>query len=136
MKEYGQMIVTDELKEKYKDDPEFLREIEYRLKWHWEKMSAIYVIYNPDCGCPIDQFVILDRYPMTKKIFSICPECKKSCFMEISNPIVFHDPIREADFMLKDLKDMIINDSPQKKYLIAYQNRSPLYWIPLVFGQE
>lgn len=83
---------------------------------------SVAVIYNPDCGCPIDHFVLLDRFPMSTKIISSCSECKKGCLMEISEPIIFHDQLTETDFSLEDLDEMIITDSWQYPFLLEYKH--------------
>lgn len=87
----------------------------------FKERSKLCVIYNPDCGCNIDQFVVLDRFPMSKKIMARCPVCEKVCLMEISDPIIFHCPVRKEDYSLDDLKQMYVTDSDQKPYIDAYQ---------------
>jgi hypothetical protein len=79
------------------------------------------VIYRPDCGCPIEQFVLLDRFPMSPKILNQCPECKKPCLSCISDPIIFNTQIG-GDFSLNDLKNSVITESRQKIFLVAYKN--------------
>jgi len=93
------------------------------LKHIADEQTRLCVIYNPDCGCSIDQMVVLDRYPMSPKIISRCPECKKGCLMEISDPIRFHLPLTDQDFSLEDLKDFIVDETCDQAYLIKrYQN--------------
>lgn len=86
------------------------------------KFNSIYVIYNPDCGCEIDQFVLLDRYPMSKKIHFFCPKCHTGCLLEISDPILFHYPLQNLDLTREELRDGVIMDSYQKEYLESYAN--------------
>ena len=121
MKDGEFFFISKDLEEKYKDDPQVLQTVKIILESQARRRVAISVIYNPDCECPIDQFFLLDRYPMSKKIISSCPECKKNAYMEISDPIIFHSELPEQDFELKDLMDMVINSSWQEKYLKAYQ---------------
>ncbi len=129
MKDGEFLFISKDLEEKYKDDPEALQEVISYLKWKAERDSSICVIYNPDCGCPLDQFVLLDRFPMSKKIISSCPECKKNAYMEISNPIIFHSQLTDEDFSLKDLIDMVINSSWQEEYLKEYQFYSLIHYL-------
>jgi hypothetical protein len=99
------------------------------LEFFARKQQSLCVIYLPDCGCPIEQMVILDRYPMSPKIISSCPECKKGCLMEISDPIAFYLPLTKQDFSLEDLKKMYVTDSPQKDLINCYKLYDPS--IPL-----
>jgi hypothetical protein len=85
-----------------------------------KEMERLCVIYNPDCGCEVDQFVVLDRYPMSQKIISKCPICEKLCLMEISNSIIFHDPISKSDYTIEDLRQMHITDTEQAPFIKAY----------------
>ena len=86
-----------------------------------EEATKISVIYNPDCGCEVDQFYALDRFPMSPVILATCPECKKFCHMEISEPITFHCKLSDTDISLEDLQDAVITESNQSNYLKAYQ---------------
>ena len=90
------------------------------IKHRSEENTRLWVIYHPDCGCHVDQFVLLDRYPMSPKIISRCPECKKGCLMEISDPIIFHLPLTDQDLTLEDLKKFHITESPQKGLIGKY----------------
>lgn len=104
-----------------KDFPEKEKEaFKHYLRQVAKEKEYLCVIYNPDCGCEVDQFVVLDRYPMSEKIHSICPSCKKGCLMEISDPIVFHLPLPNKDYSLEDLKEMKIMDGPQKWLIESY----------------
>jgi hypothetical protein len=103
----------------------------YEVLLHLEsniiRKKFISVIYNPDCGCPIDNMVVLDRYPMSSKIlFYRCPHCLKGCTMEISNPIIFHSKLLDEYYPLEDLINMHITDSPQKPFLEAYRQEAIL----------
>jgi len=91
------------------------------FKRHVQRKCELVVIYNPDCGCPIDQFFLLDRFPMSPTIFSQCPSCKKGCLMEISEPIVFHLPIQNQDIELDKLCDLVVGETRQRPYIEAYQ---------------
>ncbi len=91
------------------------------LRSQSEEKTRLCVIYNPSCGCAVDQFVLLDRFPMSEKIISSCPVCKKRCYMEISDPIKFHLPLLEEDYSLMDLKNMIVTEGPQKHLIEAYK---------------
>lgn len=97
------------------------REVDYILKWNERESSSLCVIYNPDCGCSVDQFVLLDRVPMSPKIISSCPNCKKGCLMEISDPIIFYDPLEEKDIPLNQLVNYVILQSWQEDYIKTYQ---------------
>ncbi len=90
------------------------------IKRRAEENSRLCVIYNPNCGCNVDQFVILDRYPMSEKIRCLCPSCHKGCAMEISDPILFHLPLTNQDFSLEDLKNSVITASPQEWIIRKY----------------
>jgi hypothetical protein len=92
------------------------------FRQQFKQRSRLCVIYNPNCGCVVDQLVVLDRFPMSEKIISKCPVCDKGCLMEISDPIIFHCPIRKEDYSLDDLKKMNVTDSDQKPYIEAYQD--------------
>ena len=100
----------------------------YEVLLHLEsniiRKTFISVIYNPDCGCPIDNMVVLDRYPMSSKILHRCPECHKGCKLEISNPIIFYSKLLDEDYQLEDLINMHITDSPQKPFLEAYRQEA------------
>lgn len=92
-----------------------------------QELMQVCVIYTPNCGCEYESFVVLDRYPMSKKIISKCEVCKKGIFLEISNPIRFHQPWDEKDFELKDMIDMYISNDPtnyQFEWLLAYQKEA------------
>jgi hypothetical protein len=91
------------------------------FRQQFKERSRLCVIYNPDCKCNVDQFVVLDRFPMSEKILCMCPVCDKGCLMEISDPIIFHCPIRKEDYTLDDLKNMHVKESDQKPYIDAYQ---------------
>lgn len=93
----------------------------YLLRQWMEEQNSLCVIYNPDCGCKIDQFVILDRYPMSKEIICACPECKKGCLMKISKPIRFHLPLTSQDFSLKELKKLVVPAGRQEEFIKSYQ---------------
>lgn len=104
-----------------KDDQERNEYLKALLNWHAEESSYLMVIYTPDCGCLIEQFVVLDRYPMSKKIICQCPECKRGCLMEISDPIQFHLPLTKQDVSLQELADGVVTESRQKPFIEAYQ---------------
>lgn len=97
------------------------RMIRYLVEAKRRENESMWVIYTPDCQCSIEQFVMLDRYPMSPKIHGMCPECKKYCLMEISDPIRFHLPLTNQDYVLEDFKDMQIMPSPQEHYLRMYK---------------
>lgn len=42
--------------------------------------------------------------------------------MEISNPIIFHDPLEDRDFGIEDLKTAVIPPSPQQEWLVSYRD--------------
>lgn len=111
---FGENNFTDEEKEFAK------RLMERRAN----ELTRMCVIYHPNCGCPIDQFVVLDRFPMSEKIHSKCPNCEKGYMMEISDPIIFHLPLTETDYTLEELKNCVIADSPQKHLIDCY-----LRWV-------
>ena len=118
MEEYSKMIFTSD--HNYTDQEK--KFIEDLCKRRSEELTSIYVIYRPDCGCPIEQIVLLDRYPMSEKIHMKCPECNKGCLTEISDPIIFHCPLLKQDYSQKDLKEFIITESRQKEYIESYRN--------------
>ena len=118
MNEYSKMIYTSD--NNYTDQEK--QWIEDLCKRKSEELTSIYVIYRPDCGCPIEQTVLLDRFPMPKKIMIQCPECKKGCLTEISDPIIFHCPILKQDYTREDLKEFVINESRQKEYIESYRD--------------
>lgn len=105
--------VTSEYKIKY------LEEILFREK---VRLNSLMVIYHPSCGCELDQFVLLDRYPMSEKIISTCPGCNQPGHMELSDPLAFYLPVTEEIYFLEDLKNMVITDTPQKSFIEAYVN--------------
>lgn len=124
------MVITKKNKKKYKglvpntgmtnkDKIEYLEELICREKI---RMSSLTVIYHPSCGCKIDQFVYLDRYPMSSKIISQCPHCNQGCQMLISDPIIFHLGLTDEDYILEDLEDLIITENSQRPYVQAYIN--------------
>jgi hypothetical protein len=84
------------------------------------ELTDVCVVYHPDCGCELDQFVVLDRFPMSAKIRTSCPACDKGCMMEITNPPLFHTEIW-GDFTLESLKTSYINDTWQKPLLESYK---------------
>lgn len=88
-----------------------------------EEKERLCVIYHPDCGCEVDFLVVLDHYPMTEKVHAKCHQCKKYCFLEISDPIVFHLPLLNQDWSLEDLKKAYITDSDQKEFILAYTKK-------------
>lgn len=84
------------------------------------ELTDVCVIYRPDCGCEVEQFVVLDRFPMSPKIMAPCPACDKSCLLEISEPPRFHTEIG-GDFTLENLKTSFIFDTWQKPLLESYK---------------
>lgn len=99
--------------------------LKYFIEDRYRKLNELVVVYNPNCGCPIDQFFLLDRYPMSPKIHSICPECKNWCLMEISDPIIFHLPLTKQDFTLDDLKNVVVKPCRQEYVIKRYQGLFP-----------
>lgn len=93
----------------------------YLFQMTQDELNNLYVIYNPDCGCPIDQFVLLDRYPMSTKIICECPSCKKACIMVITDPIEFHYNLNNEDYSLKDLLEIVVRESNQSDLIHKYQ---------------
>jgi hypothetical protein len=109
----------------YFDDIEGLDEkkkrmMEQLVEQRARDLTNVCIAYRPDCGCEIEQFVVLDRYPMSPKIRSACPVCKKGCLMEISEPPLFHTEIG-GDFTLEELTKSFISDSWQKEWLHLYK---------------
>lgn len=98
--------------------------IKYWANKRIEDEESLCVIYNPNCGCSCDQFIFLDRYPMSPKILCTCPVCKKGCIMEITDPIIFHIPLLNRDYSLKDLIEMEITKTYQSDYIFEYQKLS------------
>jgi hypothetical protein len=117
----GRLIFIDKEKEKSmsKDEKDFVKDLMERKSRELEQLC---VIYHPSCGCTVDQFVVLDRFPMSPKIIGTCPACDKYCHMEISEPIRFHLPLHDKDYGLEELKSMIVTNSPQKNLIESYQN--------------
>lgn len=91
--------------------------------------SYIYVLYRPSCGCEYFESVLLDRFPMSPKIHSICRDCCKGSLHEIVDPIEFYLPLTEQIFTLDDLRKMEITDGPQKAYLEAYKFEATLQFL-------
>lgn len=118
MSKYDLIVFPDDYDEKKK---EIARQY---IEWIKKRDYSVCVIYNPDCGCKVDQFVILDRFPMSKKIISSCPECKKGCLMEISNPPIFYDQLNKIELTLKELQDVVIANTWQQSYLEWYKEVS------------
>lgn len=115
--EYGKMVwLNDDVSDSHKIF------IESFLKQKFKEKSSLCVIYTPDCGCEIEQFVLLDRFPMSPKIISICPVCKKWCHMEISNPILFHVHLLDKDYTLEDLQKMQFMPGEQAHLIQAYKD--------------
>lgn len=99
------------------EQKEFMMDYFRRIAKEKERLC---VIYRPSCGCEYDSFVVLDRVPMSKKIHHLCELCNKGCFLEISDPIVFHCPWNEKDISLYDLLDMQITEGSDQEYFIKY----------------
>lgn len=104
-------------------DPKALEMAKYLCKKKSQEMTEVCVIYHPDCGCTLEHFVVLDRYPMSPKIHHLCPQCNKGCLLEISEPIIFSAQIG-GDFSLEELKDGVTTDGPQKPFLDCYKNNN------------
>jgi len=121
MNSYNKLVFIDKEREKLMSDEEkdFIKNLMERRS---RELETLFVIYNPSCGCKVDQFVVLDRFPMSQEFISSCPQCDKYCHMEISNPIRFHLALEEKDYSLEELKTMIATNSPQKELIEAYQN--------------
>jgi hypothetical protein len=117
----GKLIFIDKEREKSmsEEEKDFVKHMMARKA---KELESLCVIYNPSCGCVLDQFVVLDRFPMSEKIICSCPGCDKYCHMQISEPIRFHLPLTEKDYSLEELKSMIVTNSPQKDLIQAYQN--------------
>lgn len=104
-----------------KDYEERKKYIEHMMEQRSKDRESLCVIYNPDCGCRVDHFVVLDRYPMSEKIHSQCALCKKGCLFEITHPIIFHQPMMNEDYTLDQLKEMVVTDTWQAAYIHCYQ---------------
>ena len=113
------------MSENYTPTEEEKEEKEGWLKYLHRLQESSYflqVVYNPSCGCPIDQMVLLDRFPMSDKIICCkCPQCAKGCVFEISDPIIFHDPLRNEDITLEELYKAIVPDGEQSHLIRKYQ---------------
>ena len=97
-------------------------EIKHMMDVRIRDQTYFRVIYKSDCGCDVFKTYIIDRFPMSPVILSRCPECKKHCHMEISNPIIFYDPLNDVEIPIeKFIDDYKIMDTPQKPYIEAYQ---------------
>ena len=94
--------------------------IKQRIQRQAQDLINVCVVYRPDCGCEVEQMVVLDRFPMSPQIISQCPLCKKGCLMEISDPPLFHSEIG-GDFTLESLKTSYITDTWQKPLLESYK---------------
>jgi hypothetical protein len=108
-------INADKFSEKEKE------QVKYMLEKDAERLASIYVTYEPSCGCEYVQDALLDRFPMSEKILSVCEICKKGILLKISDPIQFYLPLTEQSFSLEDLKTMVINETRQSEYLKLYQ---------------
>lgn len=85
------------------------------------EQTQICVVYRPNCGCPVEDLVVLDRFPMSKKIHSKCRECGKGILTEISDPIIFTSKL-QGDFTLEELASSYFTESRQKIFLEKYKN--------------
>lgn len=113
MEKYDNIVVCNIADEQKKKEY-----IEYYKKFIAKDLARLWVIYNPDCGCKIDQFVALDRYPMSPKIMFKCPECNQGCLLGISDPIIFHSKLENKDYSLEEMKDVIFTDEDME-YLVS-----------------
>jgi pyridoxine/pyridoxamine 5'-phosphate oxidase len=117
--QYQSKIIIDE--SKYNELTEEQKKwFDHFIEKRQRELSSVNVIYRPTCGCPYEYTVLLDRFPMSKKIMIHCKDCKKGTFLEISDPIIFHFPWNKQDITLEELRKMEIMDSPQKPYLESY----------------
>ena len=94
------------------------------LRQKAKERERLCVIYHPDCGCSIEYFVVLDRFPMSEKIHCLCDECKKGCLLEISDPIIFHLPLTNQDYTLEEIKKMHVSLSFQKHLIEKWRDPS------------
>jgi|SRR5208282_3078473 len=94
-----------------------------------KEKTSIYVLYRPSCGCDYFESVLLDRFPMSPKIFCKCEDCGKVSLHEIVEPIEFYIPLTKQIFLLEDLRDMPIMDGPQKPYLEAYKMEAIMQFL-------
>ena len=114
-----------------KDFPEDQKEW-FKATWdrQLEEKYSIQVVYNPSCGCEHQQLYMLDRYPMSEKIHSSCQTCQKGSLDEISNPILFYNPIEDKELNLDDLRKYVITEpSKQAPFLKAYQFEANLQFL-------
>ena len=104
----------------------FLAMIDHRLKEQFD----IQVVYHPSCGCDLERLYMLDRYPMSEKIQTICRQCNKGSLDEISDPITFYNPIEKKDLSLEDFRKYVITEpSKQAPFLKAYQFEANLQFL-------
>lgn len=98
-----------------------------------KEKTRLCVIYTPNCGCQIEHFVILDRFPMTPKIHHRCPECEKGGLLLISDPIRFHLPLTNQDFNLDDLKEIVVMRDEQAHLIQRYKDMDKFGMAPILF---
>ena len=122
LKKFGTNSYVNISEEEYVNmKPEIRTYFDYRVQKAIEEIEFFSVIYNPDCGCSVDQFVMLDRYPMSKKIISQCPCCKSGCLMEITNPVIFHLVPTGLDYSLEELSKLKLDTTTRQfPYLQSY----------------
>ena len=132
MEKYEKMVVINQ--ENWDKMSEREKEYVTQLgKYHAKQKCLLSVIYHPTCGCNLEMFVILDRYPMSEKIIAHkCQGCEKYCTLEISDPPLFHLPLTKQDFTLGDLRKF--GSAPtwepeQQPYIESYQFYSAMQFL-------
>lgn len=111
-------ICTDDITEEQKKYFE-----NHFLNRHMVKFY-VQVEYTPSCGCEVVLDVLLDRYPMSLKIHTTCPNCKKGILASISDPVQFYLPYIDKSIPLEELINCVLYKSRQKPFLIEYIKES------------
>jgi hypothetical protein len=113
------IVISPQLFKKY--SPEEIYPFVLNMLDTQERESAICVVYASSCNCNENMHYMLDRFPMSSEIHSVCLGCKKWCLMEISDPIRFFSPLTDTEFGLDELNDATICAGFQEEFLKGYQ---------------
>jgi hypothetical protein len=118
-KNYSKFISIDpkfeptELQKQYIE--QFAREKERDL-------NSLSMSYKPSCGCECLMDFMIDRYPMSEKIHTSCPICKKHILAELIRPYIFYFKLLEKEFSLKEVvSEEFVLEKNHRQYGFIFQ---------------
>lgn len=85
------------------------------------KNNSLSMAYKPDCKCECKMDYILDRYPMSEKIHTNCPICKKHILAELIRPYIFYYKLWDKEYSLKEITIDFLLDKNHRQIGLIFQ---------------